>query len=124
MNDQYQLPHDKLRVEFAFTSAWRKWERGSSYAWMQRVATGAVKDLDVIHIITELDKNKRDPYVPFYWDAHAPGGPTIYSVDNSELDWSDSTELESQAKGLSNPHIPATAWADLAEAFLENLSRD
>lgn len=124
MNDRYQLPNDKLRVEFAFTAAWRKWEHGNSYSWMQRVATGAVKDLDVIHIITEHDLNKQDPYMPFYWDAHAAGGLTIYAREHSNFDPNDESELEALADSLGGAQIPAKAWADLAETFINNLRED
>lgn len=124
MNNRYQLPSNKPHTEFAFTAAWRKWAYCNSYSWMQRVATGAVKDLDVIHIMTELDKNKSDPHMPFYWDSRAPAGPTIYAREHSDFDPSDNSDLEFYAEGLNEVEIPAKAWTDLAKSFLENLGRD
>ena len=124
MNDRYTLPHGKPRLEFAFTAAWRKWEFGNAYTWMQRVATMAVKDLDVIHVITEMDKDKRDPFMPFYWDYNAPDGPTIYARANSDFDPNNDDDLEFYAGLLSDSKIPAEAWEELARMFLENLDRD
>lgn len=124
MNDRYTLPNGKPRVEFAFTSAWRKWEHGNTYPWMQRTATMAVKDLDVIHIITEMDKDKHTPHMPFYWDYYAQDGPTIYARPDNTFDPNDDDDLEFYAGLLSDSTIPAKAWAGLARTFLENLDKD
>lgn len=125
INDCYKLPNNKVRVELAFTSAWLQWAHGNAYPWMQRTATMAVKDLDVIHIITEMDKDKRDPFMPFYWDSHAPEGPTIYARANVDFDPNDDDNLEFLAGHLDNEnHIPAQAWGELASVFLEKLVRD
>ncbi|MGP9649450.1 hypothetical protein ACT3TP_03050 [Glutamicibacter sp. AOP38-B1-38] len=122
MNDESQIPADKLKVEFAFTDAWRTWAHKQHFPWMTDIASYKKKDLDVIHIITYLNERTRVPYLGYFWDSEAAPGPTLYLHENTGFDPDDASDIDHAAKIIGeDQRIPATAWKDLAYRFLESL---
>lgn len=118
MNGYNQLPGDKIRVELFFVSAWRAWTHRAVLPSADRSIAGPRKDWDVIRIITDLDKDKKQPYVPFHWDDRAPDGPTIVVREAADFDPANVADANFFAGNISDK-IPASAWQHLAQSFIE-----
>ncbi|MFJ2146603.1 hypothetical protein ACIOJF_15080 [Glutamicibacter sp. NPDC087831] len=116
MNDLRQIPNDKVKVELSFVSAWRKWSHRETLPAADKSIAGQRKDWDVIRIMTDLDKDKTRPYVPFHWDEYALGGPTVVVRETADFDPTANDDLQHYA-GNIHDEIPAEAWAELAAAF-------
>ncbi|WP_152666792.1 hypothetical protein [Arthrobacter sp. YC-RL1] len=118
MNGYNQIPNDKVKVELIFVSAWRQWSHRQELPAADKSIAGTRKDWDILRIITDLDKDKKQPYVPFQWDEHAPGGPRIEIRNATDFDPSNQNDTEFYAKNISD-QIPVSAWKELAKNFLE-----
>ena len=116
MNDCYEIPDYKPAVESAFGSAWRNWKYRNALPSADKTLSGARKDVDVIWILLDLDKDKKKPYVPFHWDDH-----TVIVRPAADFDSTDQEDLDQYAENICD-EIPAQAWADLAKDFLEKLN--
>ena len=118
MNGYNQISSDKPKTELNFSAAWREWSHRNVLPSADQTISGARKDRDLIGIITELDKDKRQPYVPFHWDAHALGGATVVIREAMDFDPADDDDANFFARNISDK-IPASAWQQLARNFIE-----
>lgn len=125
LNDTSELPNDKVSVELAFESVWRKWEYKQHFPAMTAIADLSKKDLDVILIITRLDERTRVPHLGYYWDRYGESGPTIYLHDNASFSAENPVDIEAAALTIGEDYaIPARAWRELASEFLAKLDKD
>lgn len=122
MNSHRQIPGSKPEIEFDFTSAWRSWSHRHALPAADKNIAGPGKDWDVIRILTDLDEDKRKPYVPFHWDEHSKGGPLVVIRDAVDFNPTDHDDVEFYARNIHDD-IPASAWQELAATFLAKLDK-
>ncbi len=107
------VPHDKVRVDLAFTGAFRAWEYSSRFP---QVNTDVSKGLDGIRAMTRAGEKNRT--FVLFWDTDGPE-ITIYARQ-ADLDLEDSVDLE-YALGVIDGEVPRDGWVSLADAFLERM---
>ncbi|MCD0446390.1 hypothetical protein LO763_22500 [Glycomyces sp. A-F 0318] len=114
MHGRWSLPFDKLAVDLAFESAWRRWLFTGQFP---QVDTDLRKGTDPVWVITHTDEQKH--VLRLYWGE--PGRElAIHArpiVATSDVDADEIAEL-------IDGDVPASGWHELATAFLERFERD
>lgn len=107
------LPYDKVRVDLAFTGAWRGWEFRDRFA---QVSTDLRNGSDGVHVMTRADEGKRVWHL--YWER---SGRELHVRPRGQSE-DDAVDPDAVAEALDG-QVPAAGWRALAEDFLERFGR-
>lgn len=109
------LPFDKVRVDLAFTGAWRGWEYRGLFP---QVNTDLSKGMDGARVLTHAE-GTRHVWV-LYWTRQS-GQLTIVARQH-DWDPGDEEDLD-YALSVIDGDVPRDGWTALADAFLTRLDR-
>lgn len=114
MLDCWELPHDKVAVDPAFTGAFRSWPHASLFPRVQ----SDLRSADGTRVMTRVTFRKQTALL--FWES----GRTL-TIHRRIDDWKvdDAGDLEFAVK-VVDERLPASAWADLARRFLKKLQGD
>lgn len=114
-----KLPGDKIAFDFAFMSAWRRWQHKHQFTSVGDAADRAGRMLDPWVLATEYGKRTQRPVIPIYWGLGEHGTPEIYparDIDDRDPSW------EEYADDLVDS-IPGRAWLELTREIVERVER-
>jgi hypothetical protein len=109
------LPFDKVRLDLAFSQAWRSWNFRDRYP---QVNTDLRRGSDGIWVMTHVDLRKAS--ATLYWQQD-DGEFRIYVRDTS---WQpENSDDLAFAVGLIGGGVPLSGWEKLAREFLGRFER-
>jgi hypothetical protein len=107
------LPYNKVRVDLAFTGAWRAWDFRDRFA---QVSTDLRNGSDGSRVMTRADEDKH--VWNLYW--HRAGGELrVLPRPQWQTEGIDPDAVADSLDG----QVPAAGWRGLAEGFLERFDR-
>ena len=113
MAGRFKIPRDKLRVDGAFTAAFRAWQYSDRFP---QVGTDVNTGLDGIWAMTRAGETKRT--FALFWDSDGP--ELVIYARQTDFDLTDQADLEFALEVIGGG-VPLEGWVSLAQAFLERL---